>query len=141
VSFPITTRTTRHLSPGQSSTRIAIDEVARRYGLNNRRDLASTSIATHAWLLRTGQSKLELANTGAGTTAWSRTRGQLPRSIAIFGAAQTQAESQHRAIVARVDRLTRLAKYCGFASLGLLLITGGVWVYRGIVAVNLGRTP
>ena len=29
----------------------------------------------------------------------------------IFGAAQRQAESQHRAIVARADRLTRLAKY------------------------------
>ena len=25
--------------------------------------------------------------------------------------------------------------------LGLLLISGGVWVYRGIVAVNGGRTP
>ena len=59
----------------------------------------------------------------------------------IFGAAQRQAESQHRAFVARLDRLTRLSKYCGFALMGLLLISGGVWVYRGIVAVNGGRTP
>jgi hypothetical protein len=65
----------------------------------------------------------------------------VPDSFVIFGAAQRQAESQHWAIAARADRLTRLAKYCGFASLGLLLISGAVWVYRGIVAVNGGRTP
>jgi hypothetical protein len=49
--------------------------------------------------------------------------------------------SQHQAIAARAERLARLAKYFGFASLGLLLISGGVWVYRGIVAVNGGSTP
>jgi hypothetical protein len=72
---------------------------------------------------------------------WKSVIGVREDSFVIFGAAQRQAESQHRAIVARVDRPTRLAKYCGFASLGLLLISGGVWVYRGIVAVNGGRTP
>ena len=72
---------------------------------------------------------------------WKSVIGVPEDSFVIFGAAQRQAESQHRAIVARVDRLTRLSKYCGFASLGLLLISGGVWVYRGIVAVSLGRTP
>jgi hypothetical protein len=44
-------------------------------------------------------------------------------------------------MVARVDRLTRLPKYCGCASLGLLLNSGAVWVYRSIVAVKGGRTP
>ena len=72
---------------------------------------------------------------------WKSVIGAPEDSFVIFGAAQRQAGSQHRAIVARADRLTRLAKYCGFASLGLLLISGGVWVYRGIIAVNLGRTP
>ena len=72
---------------------------------------------------------------------WKSVIGVPADSIAVFGAAQSQADSQHRAIVARADRLTRLAKYCGFGSLGLLLISGGVWVYRGIVAVSLGRTP
>ena len=74
-------------------------------------------------------------------TIWKSVIGVPDDSFVIFGAAQRQAESQHRAIVARADRLTRLAKYCGFASLGLLLISGTVWVYRGIVAVNGGRTP
>jgi len=72
---------------------------------------------------------------------WKSVAGVPEDSFVIFGAAQRQAESQHRAIVARADRLTRLAKYCGFASLGLLLISSAVWVYRGIVAVNGGRTP
>jgi hypothetical protein len=72
---------------------------------------------------------------------WKSVIGVSEDSFVIFGAAQRQAESHHRAIVARADRLTRLAKYCGFASLGLLLISGAVWVYRGIVAVNGGRTP
>ena len=72
---------------------------------------------------------------------WKSVIGVPADSFVIFRTAQRQAESQHRAIVARVDRLTRLSKYCGFASLGLLLISGSVWVYRGIVAVSGGRTP
>jgi hypothetical protein len=72
---------------------------------------------------------------------WKSVIGVPADSIVIFGAAERRADSQHQATVARVERLTRLAKYCGFVSLGLLLINGGVWVYRGIVAVNGGRTP
>ena len=72
---------------------------------------------------------------------WKSVVGVPEDSFVIFGAAQRQAESRHRVIVARVDRFTRLAKYCGCASLGLLLISGAVWVYRGIVAVKGGRTP
>jgi len=72
---------------------------------------------------------------------WKSVRGVPADSFVIFGAPQRQANNQHQATVARVERLTRLSKYCGFASLGLLLIGGGVWVYRGIIAVSLGRTP
>jgi len=71
---------------------------------------------------------------------WKSVIGVPADSIAVFGAAQSQADSQHLAIVARADRLTRLSKFC-YGSLALLLISGGVWVYHGIVAVNLGRTP
>ena len=72
---------------------------------------------------------------------WKSVIGVSEDSFVIFGAAQRQAESHHRAIVARAGRVTRLAKYCGFASLGLLLISGAVTVYRGIVAVSGDRTP
>ena len=72
---------------------------------------------------------------------WKSVIGVPADSIAIFGAAQRQADNPHQATVARVERLTRLWKYWGFASPGLLLIGGGVWVYRGVVAVSSGRTP
>src|SRR5215470_7506879 len=72
---------------------------------------------------------------------WKSVIGVPADSIAVFRAAQSQADSQHRALVARADRLTRLSKCFGYGSLALLLISGGVWVYRGIAAVNGGRTP
>ena len=59
---------------------------------------------------------------------WKSVIGVSEDNFVIFGAAQRQAESKHRAIVAIAGRLTRLAKYCGFASLGPLLISGAVWV-------------
>ena len=67
---------------------------------------------------------------------WKSVIGVPADSIAVFGAAQSQADRQHQASV-----LTRLSKCFGYVSLALLLINGGVWVYRGIVAVNGGRTP
>jgi hypothetical protein len=59
----------------------------------------------------------------------------------ILDAAQRRSDSQHLAIVAKARRLSFLVKYFGLASLGLFLTSGGVWVYPGIVAVSLGRTP
>jgi hypothetical protein len=72
---------------------------------------------------------------------WKSVAGVPEDNFVTLDAAQRRPASQHQAIVARAERLARLAKYCGYASLGLLLISGGVWVYRGIVAVNGGRTP
>ena len=46
---------------------------------------------------------------------WKSVIGVPEDSFVIFGAAQRQADNQHQATVARVERLTRLAKYCGFA--------------------------
>ena len=72
---------------------------------------------------------------------WKSVTGVPEDNFVILDAAQRRPVSQHQAIVARAERLARLAKYCGYASLVLLLISGSAWVYRGIVAVNLGRTP
>ena len=72
---------------------------------------------------------------------WKSVTGIPEENFVTLGAAQRRSDSQHSAIVAKAERLSRLAKYFGFASLGLFLISGGVWVYRGIVAVSLGRTP
>ena len=67
---------------------------------------------------------------------WKSMTGVPEDNFVILDAAQRRLVSQQQAIVARAERLTRLAKYCGFSSLGLLLLSGGVWVYCGIVAVN-----
>ena len=72
---------------------------------------------------------------------WKSVIGVPADSIVVFEAAQSRADSQHQATVVRVERLTRLSKCFGYVSLALLLISGGVWVYRGIVAVSVGRTP
>jgi hypothetical protein len=72
---------------------------------------------------------------------WKSVTGVPEENFVILDAAQRRSDSQHLAIVAKAERLSRLAKYFGLASLGLLLISGGGWVYRGIVAVSLGRTP
>ena len=60
---------------------------------------------------------------------WKSVIGVPEDSLVIFGAARRQADNQHQATVTRVERLTRLSEYCGFASLGLLLISSGVRVY------------
>jgi hypothetical protein len=72
---------------------------------------------------------------------WKSVNRVPEENFVILDAAQRRPVSQHQAIAARAERLARLAKYFGFASLRLLLISGGVWVYRGIVAVNGGSTP
>jgi hypothetical protein len=45
-------------------------------------------------------------------------------NFVILDAAQRRSDSQHPGIVAKAERLSRLAKYFGFASLGRLLISG-----------------
>ena len=59
---------------------------------------------------------------------WKSVTGVPEENFVILDAAQMRPVSQHQAIAARVERLARLAKYCGYASLGLLVISGGVWV-------------
>lgn len=72
---------------------------------------------------------------------WKSVTGLPEDNFVILDPAQRRPVGEHQALVARVGRLTLWAKYCGFASLGLLLIGAGVWVYRGIVAFSAGRTP
>jgi hypothetical protein len=72
---------------------------------------------------------------------WKSVTGVREENFVILDAAQRRSDTQHPAVVAKTESLSRLAKYFGFVSLGLLLISGGVWVYRRIVAVGLGRTP
>jgi hypothetical protein len=44
-------------------------------------------------------------------------------------------------ITAKVERLTLWAKRFGYASIALLVVSGAIWVYRGVIAFNGGQTP
>jgi hypothetical protein len=55
------------------------------------------------------------------------------------GEAKEAAEQQE--IIARVERLASWAKVLGIASLVLLLLAGGVWIYPGIVGFTKPQVP
>ena len=74
-------------------------------------------------------------------TIWKSVAGLSGDNFVILDPGQTRQVSGQQAKILKVDRLTLWMKYLGFTSLGLLLISAGVWIYRGIVAFNGGRTP
>lgn len=61
--------------------------------------------------------------------------------VVILDPAEASQAAEQEMIIARVERLTLWAKRFGFASLALLLVTGGLWLYRGISALNSSAIP
>jgi hypothetical protein len=55
------------------------------------------------------------------------------------GEAKEAAEQQE--IIARVERLASLAKLLGIASVVLLVVAGGVWIYPGLVGFAKPQGP
>jgi hypothetical protein len=55
------------------------------------------------------------------------------------GEAKEAAEQQE--IIARVERLASLAKVLGIASVVLLVVAGGVWIYPGLVGFSKPQGP
>jgi len=47
-------------------------------------------------------------------------------------ATESQMEREQRLVQAKIMRVTPFAKGFGFASLGLLLVTCGLWVYQAL---------
>lgn len=72
---------------------------------------------------------------------WKSVTGLQEDNLVILDAAESRLANEQQAVVAKVQRLTLWAKCFGFASLALLLVSGGVWVYRGIIAFNGGQLP
>ena len=62
--------------------------------------------------------------------------GLKEEDIMILDPAEDRLASEQRAIVAKVERLTSWAKYTGFASLTLLVLAGGIYIYRAMLAFN-----
>jgi hypothetical protein len=54
----------------------------------------------------------------------------------ILDPAEDRRAAEQQAIVARVERLTMWAKRFGLTSAALLVLAGGVWIYRAMLAFN-----
>jgi hypothetical protein len=62
-------------------------------------------------------------------------------NVVLLDPAEDRQAAEQKLIVARVERVTLWAKRFGFASLGLLVLVGGVWAYRGYVVFTSGQLP
>ena len=72
--------------------------------------------------------------------AWKSLVGMREEDVVILDPAEAQWASEQQHVIATMMRLTRWAKTFGFASLGLMIVVGGIWAYRGYLAFN-GQTP
>ena len=72
---------------------------------------------------------------------WKSLVGFKEEDVVILDPAEASQAAEQEMIIARVERLTLWAKRFGFASLALLLVTGGLWLYRGISAFNSSAIP
>ena len=72
---------------------------------------------------------------------WKSLVGLKEDDVVILDPAEARQAAEQQLIVARVERLTLWAKRFGLVSLALLLISGSMYVYRGVVAFNGGHTP
>lgn len=57
----------------------------------------------------------------------------------FLGAAPTQMETEQQKVIKKLERLTPYTKGFGFASLGLLVLSAGIWVYQALQGFNAPR--
>jgi hypothetical protein len=74
-------------------------------------------------------------------TVWKSLVGMKEEDVVMLDPAEDKQANEQQEILKKVMRLARWAKGFGFSSLALLLITGGLWLYRGVTALNSGGTP
>ncbi|MBZ5576416.1 MAG: hypothetical protein LAP40_07660 [Acidobacteriia bacterium] len=72
---------------------------------------------------------------------WKSLAGMREDDILILDPAQERQAAEKQRVVARVERITLWVKRTGLLSVALLLVSGGIWVYRGVIAFNGGQTP
>ena len=61
--------------------------------------------------------------------------------VVILDPAESKLAAEQATIIARVELLTSWAKRLGFSSLGLLVLVGGLWAYKSLVALNSLQNP
>lgn len=54
----------------------------------------------------------------------------------VIPPAEERLAAEQQMIISKVERLTRWAKYFGFTSLALLVMVGGIWLYRAMLVFN-----
>lgn len=83
------------------------------------------------------------AVTGAFITVliWRSLVGLREDGFVILDPAEASQAAEQRAIVTKVDRLASWAKGFGFTSLALLVLAGGIWLYRVILAFKRYTGP
>ncbi|MFB3826681.1 MAG: hypothetical protein ACE15B_07920 [Bryobacteraceae bacterium] len=57
----------------------------------------------------------------------------------FLGDAPTQMEAEQQKVVRKLERLSPYTKGFGFASLGLLMLGAGIWVYQALQGFNAPR--
>jgi len=67
---------------------------------------------------------------------WKSFAGLKEEDTLILSTGELKAAAEQQEIIARVERLAALAKVLGIASIVLLALAGGIWIYPGIVAFN-----
>jgi len=68
----------------------------------------------------------------AAVMIWKSVAGLKEEDTLILSAGEAKEAVEQQEIIARVERLASLAKVLGIASLVLLLLAGGIWIYPGI---------
>jgi uncharacterized membrane protein len=72
---------------------------------------------------------------------WKAFAGLKEADVVILDPAEAKQADEQQQVIARMERLTSWAKRFGFASLAMLLVTGGLLAYRVMHAFRLGLTP
>ncbi len=72
---------------------------------------------------------------------WRSLVGLKEEDVVILNPAEDKQAGEQQDTINKVMRLTRWAKGFGYSSLGLLLITGCLYFYRGMVALKTGGNP
>ncbi len=72
---------------------------------------------------------------------WKAFAGMKEADVIILDPAEARQADEQERVIAKMQRLTSWAKRFGFASLALLVVTGGLLAYRVMQAFRLGQTP
>lgn len=72
---------------------------------------------------------------------WKSLLGFREGGFVILDPAEASQAAEQRTIIARIERLASWAKRFGFASLTLLVLAGGIWLYRVMLVFNGTQVP